>query len=50
MSLPGTIGYVVINFDGKYKPMKTHKLINSFLCLGIPVKYFPEDDDKMKPV
>ena len=32
MSLPGMIGYVVINFD------------------GIPVKYFPESEDVIKPV
>ena len=32
MSLPGMIGYVVINFD------------------GIPVKYFPEGEDVIKPV
>jgi len=32
MSLPGMMGYVVINFD------------------GIPVKYFPDNPDIIKPV
>ncbi len=44
MKQPGTIGYVVINFDGK-APL-SH--FNS--TLGIPVKYFPEDSEKMPAV
>ena len=32
MMLPGTIGYVVVNYD------------------GIPVKHYPEDDEKMKAI
>ena len=37
MKQPGAIGYVVINFDGK----RSKKTI--FMCIGIPVKYYPED-------
>ena len=55
MSLPGAIGYVVINFDGKSKMKPPHlSLIHfvtpNFVSIGIPVKYFPEDDEKMKAV
>ena len=38
MKQPGAIGYVVINFDGKYNP--AYILTN---LIGIPVKSFPED-------
>ena len=44
MKQPGAIGYVVINFDGKKhnQPAKRLIIING-LCVGIPVKAFPED-------
>ena len=43
MKQPGTIGYVVINFDGK--------LLKSLIYfVGIPVKFFPEDPVKMPAV
>lgn len=43
MKNPGTIGYVVINFDGKQVHSRN-------FYVGIPVKHYPDDPAKMPAV
>ena len=41
MSQEGAIGYVLINYDGKFY----WRIPINFAFLGIPVKMFPEPDE-----